>query len=132
MNPHIDQHAPPLTPENAAHQRLQAELRLFARLEASTILLQAYVEAGRVAAQQIVPPPPAPKAVDDLDRRPRPLYGAGRDMDPSLLGKRPYTPRVNATPMMVLALRAAEMLPETAKATHALAIDLIDRGVDLE
>ncbi|MCC6572145.1 MAG: hypothetical protein IT462_00005, partial [Planctomycetes bacterium] len=50
----------------------------------------------------------------------------------SLLGKRPYTPRVNATPMMVLSVRAAKLLIEAAKYANALAHDLVDRGVDIE
>ena len=132
MDPRIDQPQPPLPPQTVQDLYLQADLRLFARVEASTILLQQLVDAGRVSAQQVDPPPPAPKAVDDLDRKPTPFYGAGRDLDPSLLGKRPYTPRVNATPMMVLSVRAAKLLIEAAKYANALAHDLVDRGVDIE
>ncbi|MCC6572629.1 MAG: hypothetical protein IT462_02455, partial [Planctomycetes bacterium] len=58
MDPHIDQPQPPLPPQTAQDLYLQADLRLFARVEASTILLQQLVDAGRVAAQQVVPPPP--------------------------------------------------------------------------
>ncbi|MCC6573776.1 MAG: hypothetical protein IT462_08295 [Planctomycetes bacterium] len=148
MDPRIEHPQQPATPD--ADRALQLDLRLYARLESATILLQSFVSAGRIILEdrekeRLAPLTEKEQAATGEKRMDEGVHAtqesahatqesahATQGNTANIKPHRPYRPRVNATPMLVLAHRAAKALPESARLCHALGRELLARGVDLE